>query len=132
MPVYENMDLFHPTFNKKVQPFCRNSDPATSEAAAKARCIDPQNHHYWILDYHQTHKTSDGNAGWAAFQAGVVNTPESGRRASRTCREDFGWIELDIDEQGNCHTVTNVMTNRKGQRNRITPKGLDAFSKRIF
>ena len=117
-------DLFHPTFDPAVQPFCRNSDPLTSAEAAKRRKRDPGPEHLFVLRHHLLHRDSDANAGKAVMEAGLVNTQEAGRRASRTIREDFKWIAIDIDpETGKPLTVKNHLSTRQGQRNRITEKG---------
>ena len=121
-------DLFHPTFNPSVQPFCRNSDPQTSADAAKRRKRDPGPEHFFVLRHHLINRDSDANAGQAAFEAGLVRTQDSGRRASRTIREDFGWVAIDLDPETNEPlTIRNHMSNRSGQRNRITEKGSAAL-----
>jgi hypothetical protein len=126
--VVNQTDLFHPNFDSAVQPFCRNSDPRTSEDAAKQRKRDPGPEHLFVLRWHLEHRDSDANAGHAAMRAGLVNTQEAGRRASRTIREDLGWTQVETDPE-TLHplTVRNRMSNRSGNRNRITEKGSAAL-----
>jgi hypothetical protein len=111
--------------------FSRRNDPETSREASKQRKRDPGPEHYFVLEHHLEHIDTDANAGQAALEAGVVNTQEHGRRASRTIREDFGWTEIAIDpESGRPITRRNRMSNRSGQANKLTAFGLEVFDKR--
>lgn len=110
--------------------FSRRNDPETSREASKQRKRDPGPEHYFVLGHHLEHIDTDANAGQAALEAGVVNTQEHGRRASRTIREDFGWTEIAIDpESGKPITRRNRMSNRSGQANKLTAFGLEVFDK---
>lgn len=105
--------------------FSRRNDPETSREASRQRKRDPGPEHYFVLHHHAQHLDSDANAGQAALEAGVVNTQEHGRRASRTIREDFGWTKIAIDPQsGKPMTRRNRMSNRSGQANELTPLGV--------
>jgi|MDSW01.1.fsa_nt_gb hypothetical protein len=120
-------DLFHPNYDARVQPFCRNSDPATSAEAAKKRNRSAGPEHFYALRHHLQHRDSDRNAGLALFEAGLVADVEAGRRASRTIREDLNWIAIELGDNGKPLTVPNRGTTRSGQRNRVTEKGSDAL-----
>ena len=114
-------------FDEAVQPFCRNSDPRTSEAAAKTRSRKVQPIHYFVLRHHLEHKDSDRNAGFAAVAAGLTLDWEHGRRASRTIREDLKWIEPLFNDDGQVEVVLNYGTNKFAARNRITEAGSAAL-----
>ena len=114
-------------FDEAVQPFCRNSDPRTSEQAAKTRSRKVLPIHYFVLRHHLEHKDSDRNAGFAAVAAGLTLDWEHGRRASRTIREDLKWIEPMLDDKGLPVVVKNYGTNKIAVRNRITEEGSAAL-----
>ena len=114
-------------FDEAVQPFCRNSDPRTSEQAAKTRSRKVQPIHYFVLRHHLEHKDSDRNAGFAAVAAGLTLDWEHGRRASRSIREDLNWIEPMLDDDGQPAVVKNYGTNKFAARNRITEEGSAAL-----
>ena len=114
-------------FDPAVQPFCRNSDPRTSEQAAKTRSRQVKDIHYFVLRHHLEHKDSDRNAGFAAVAAGLTLDWEHGRRASRSIREDLNWIEPMLDDEGQPVVVKNYGTNKMAARNRITEAGSAAL-----
>ena len=114
-------------FDPAVQPFCRNSDPRTSEAAAKTRSRKVQPIHYFVLRHHLEHRDSDRNAGFAAVKAGLTLDWEHGRRASRSLREDLEWIEPMLEPNGQPAVVKNYGTNKSANRNQLTEKGSAAL-----
>ncbi len=114
-------------FDEAVQPFCRNSDPRTSEAAAKTRSHKVQPIHYFVLRHHLEHKDSDRNAGFAAVAAGLTLDWEHGRRASRSLREDLQWIEPMLESDGQAAVIKSCGTNKWASRNRITEAGSAAL-----
>ena len=107
--------------------FARGGDPTTSQDAARTRSRKIGPEHFFVLRHHYQHRDSDSNAGFAAFQEGLVRSPESGRRASRTIREDLGWIEVLMDEDGEPQRVRNLLSNKQGMANTLTTKGLQAL-----
>ena len=106
-----------------VQPYCRNSDPITSEMAAKNRSKKIKDIHLFVLRHHLEHQDSDRNAGIAAVKAGKTFDTEEGRRASRTIREDWEWIQVDLGPDGKPNLVQNYGSNQMARRNRITEEG---------
>lgn len=121
------MTSFHPSYNPAEQPFCRNSDPETSAYAARTRSRKVTNAHYFVLRHHLEHQDSDRNAGEAAVKAGLVPDWETGRRASRSVREDLKWTTILLHENGKAETVKNLGSNKPGKRNRITEEGRAAL-----
>ena len=117
------MTAFHPSFNPAEQPFCRNSDPETSAYAARTRDRKVTDAHVFVLHHHLQHQDSDRNAGVAAVKAGLVPDWETGRRASRSVREDFEWTTIALQDDGKPQTVKNLGSNKPGKRNRITEEG---------
>ena len=114
-------------FDPAVQPFCRNSDPRTSEEAAKTRSRKLKDIHYFVLRHHSEHKDSDRNAGFAAVAAGLTLDWEHGRRASRSLREDLKWIEPLLEADGHPAVTKNYGTNKFAARNQITEAGSAAL-----
>lgn len=104
--------------------FYRNEDPNTSRLAAESLDLDFKEVHYFILKHHNTHQDSDSNAGLVAFEKGLVRSPETGRRASRTLREAHKMTEFRIDPSTkSAAVVTGRISGRLGQRNYLTEDG---------
>lgn len=111
--------------------FARRADPATSKEAARTRSRKIQPVHYFVLEHHASCPDSDANAGQAAFLAQQCKTQEEGRRASRTIREDLGWIEIDHDPNtGKPVTVRNLTSGKSGMRNRVNATGREVLASR--
>ena len=121
------MTSFHPSYNPAEQPFCRNIDPETSAYAARTRSRKVTDAHYFVLRHHLLHQDSDRNAGIAAEKAGLVPDWETGRRASRSVREDMKWTTFLFQGNGKPETVKNLGSNKPGKRNRITEEGSAAL-----
>jgi len=121
------MTAFHPSYNPAEQPFCRNSDPETSAYAARTRSRKVTTAHYFVLRHHLQHQDSDRNAGIAAKEAGLVPDWETGRRASRSVREDLEWTTIVLQEDGKPETIRNLGSNKLGKRNKITEEGSAAL-----
>ena len=135
--ISEQPDLFHPTFDPKVQPITRNTDPQTSADAAASLNRQTRDLHCFILRHHLDHQDTDRNAGEALVAAGFVDCSgnvdrpitdwEEGRRASRWIREELGWTEYFLGDDGKPAVTPNNSTGKKGQRNRLTRDGWQAL-----
>ena len=108
----------------------RSKDPSTSRLAAESLDLSLKEMHYEILKHHFYHQDSDSNAGFVAFEKKLTNSPETGRRASRTLREAHALIEYRTDPQTKSPAVVQSrLSNRLGQRNFLTDKGAEALEK---
>ena len=119
------------SFEHQGSLFARHTDPSTSQEAARTRSRKIQPVHYFVLEHHAFNRDSDANAGQAAFLAKQCKTQEEGRRASRTIREDLGWLEIMHDpDTGKPVTVRNVTSGKSGMRNMLTEVGRDVLAGR--
>lgn len=109
--------------------YSRSGDPATSRAAAESLDLSLKDLHYMLLKHHYYHQDSDSNAGFAAFEKKLTNSPEVGRRASRTLREAHHLTEFRNDPRTKSPAVIEGrISQRLGQRNFLTEKGLSVFN----